>query len=86
MRVFEEHPGGTPLVPDEVLTDATLGAWAPGMRTLESVATVSGGISSTLIATYHPSAVLRADSLEHAKEVEDRLEADLRRAAELTGP
>ena len=39
--------------------------------------------SAPLIATYHPSAVLRADSPEHAAEVESQLEADLRRAGEL---
>jgi DNA polymerase len=39
--------------------------------------------SAPLIATYHPSAVLRADSVEHGREIEGQLEADLRRAATL---
>ncbi len=38
---------------------------------------------SSLIATYHPSAVLRADTTGHATEIEAQLEADLRRAGEL---
>ena len=41
--------------------------------------------SAPLIATYHASAVLRADSAEHAAEVEGQLEADLRRARALAG-
>ena len=41
--------------------------------------------SAPLIATYHPSAVLRADSPEHAAELESQLEADLRRAGHLAG-
>lgn len=39
--------------------------------------------AASLIATYHPSAVLRADTTEHAAEVEAQLEADLRRAVQL---
>ena len=41
--------------------------------------------SSPLIATYHPSAVLRADTPEHAGEIEQQIEADLRRARDLAG-
>ena len=41
--------------------------------------------STPLIATYHPSAILRADSPEHAAEIESQFEADLRRAGELAG-
>lgn len=41
--------------------------------------------SASLIATYHPSAVLRADDPQHAKEIEEQLEADLQRARELAG-
>lgn len=39
--------------------------------------------SPSLIATYHPSAVLRADTPEHALDVEAQLESDLRRASAL---
>ena len=41
--------------------------------------------SAPLIATYHPSAVLRADDPVHAEKIEGQLEADLRRADELAG-
>ena len=41
--------------------------------------------SAPLIATYHPSAVLRAENAEHAAELEGQLETDLRRARELAG-
>src|SRR5262245_438379 len=38
---------------------------------------------ASLIATYHPSAVLRADSPEHATEIEEQMAQDLRRARDL---
>ena len=40
---------------------------------------------SALIATYHPSAVLRADTPEHAAEIEAQMVTDLKRARELIG-
>lgn len=38
-----------------------------------------------LIATYHPSAVLRAETESHRLEIEQQLEHDLRRAADVAG-
>ena len=40
--------------------------------------------AAVLIATYHPSAVLRSEEAEHAADVEAQLERDLRRALELS--
>jgi probable DNA metabolism protein len=39
--------------------------------------------TASLIATYHPSAVLRAEDPAHAKEIEEQMAVDLRRAGEL---
>jgi DNA polymerase len=56
----------------------------PQFRLLKALgATHATPWSAALIATYHPSAVLRADDAEHAAEVEGQLETDLRRAHEL---
>ncbi len=42
--------------------------------------------AAVLIATYHPSAVLRSEESAHAAEVEAQLESDLRRASDLSQP
>lgn len=53
----------------------------PQFRLLKALgATHATPWSAALIATYHPSAVLRADDAKHAVEVEGQLETDLRRA------
>jgi putative ABC transport system permease protein len=42
MRVFEEHPGGTPAPwAHTLLTDFTRDAWAPASKTIEGIATFS---------------------------------------------
>lgn len=43
MRVYEEHPGGTPLLPEARLSDLTLEVWAPTSKTIEGVATFGHG-------------------------------------------
>jgi putative ABC transport system permease protein len=46
VRVYEEHPGGTSPLGMNWISDVTLGAWRPGMRTLKQVAGYSSYIET----------------------------------------
>ncbi|RYZ06108.1 MAG: uracil-DNA glycosylase [Myxococcales bacterium] len=66
---------------------AAQSVWGPAFRvTKERGVVKSGELAAAIIATHHPSAVLRAPDSETRKQVFDELVADLRAVKKLLGP